>query len=266
MKTGEHTASLTGQGMPTHQHLVVSILKAVDNLGGSANTNEIAESVIENRPNAEEIRQSTYPPTTPRYRLPINVTEPLERNLSTAIRAVFAANAYTLLGDTLNECARSGLFGNKETNPDAFHDRRKTTAEFFTHSASRVFTGLFKNQTHENDDITVPDFLNRDELDAIATRLHVCAHQWIATIQPETTTPQGPQERNNLDSVLARFPNDKEDLAPGAQESFDFLASLELDGETPTGYQAVDSADDNRFENEAPELEAEHVGNQDAEL
>lgn len=63
MKTGEHTASLTGQGMPTHQHLVVSILKAVDNLGGSANTNEIAESVIENRPNAEEIRQSTYPIT-----------------------------------------------------------------------------------------------------------------------------------------------------------------------------------------------------------
>ena len=48
--------------MPTHQHLVVSILKAVDNLGGSANTNEIAESVIENRPNAEEIRQITYPP------------------------------------------------------------------------------------------------------------------------------------------------------------------------------------------------------------
>lgn len=65
MKTGEHTASLTGQGMPTHQHLVVSILKAVDNLGGSANTNEIAESVIENRPNAEEIRQSTYPPHHP---------------------------------------------------------------------------------------------------------------------------------------------------------------------------------------------------------
>lgn len=47
--------------MPTHQHLVVSILKAVDNLGGSAKTNEIAESVIENRPNAEEIRQITYP-------------------------------------------------------------------------------------------------------------------------------------------------------------------------------------------------------------
>lgn len=66
--------------------------------------------------------------------------------------------------------------------------------------------------------------------------------------------------------MLVRFPNGKEDLAPRAQESLDFLASLELDGETPTGYQAVDSADDNRFENEAPELEAEHVGNQDAEL
>lgn len=204
--------------------------------------------------------------TGPRYRLTINATEPLERNLSTAIRAVFTANAYTLQGDTLNECARSGIFGNKETNPDAFHDRRKATAEFFTHSATRVFTGLFKDQTHEHDDITVPDFLNRDELDAIATRLHVCAHQWIATIQPETTTPQGPQERNNLDTVLARFPNNTEDLAPGAQESLDFLASLELDGETPTGYQAVDNADDTQPENEAPELEAKHEGNQDAEL
>ena len=162
----------------------------------------------------------------------INVTEPLERNLSTAIRAVFTAISYTLQGDALNECARNGLFGNKETNPDAFHDRRNTTAEFFTHSASRVFTGLIKDQTHEHDDITVPDFLNRDELDAIATRLHVCAHQWIATIQPETTTPQGPQEHNSLDTVLVRFPNGKEDLAPRAQESLDFLASLELDGET----------------------------------
>ena len=81
---------------------------------------------------------------------------------------MFTANAYTLQGDTLNECARTGLFGNEETNPDAFYDRRKATAEFFTHSATRVFTGLFKDQTHEHDDITVPDFLNRDELDAIA--------------------------------------------------------------------------------------------------
>lgn len=204
--------------------------------------------------------------TTPPYRLTINTTEPLERNLSTATRAVFTASTRTLRETTLHECARNGLFGNKEANPDAFHDRWKTTAEFFTHSATRVFTGLFKNQTHERDDITVPDFLNRDELDAIATRLHVCAHQWIATIQPETTTPQGPQERNNLDTVLARFPNDKEDLAPGAQESLDFLAGLELDGETPTGYQHVDSAHGTQFEDEEPELEAEHEGNQDAEL
>ena len=112
--------------------------------------------------------------TSPRYRLTINTTEPLERNLSTATRAVFAANAYTLQGDTLNECDRTGLFGNQETNPDAFHDRWKTTADFFTHSATRVFTGLFKDQTTEQDDITVPDFLNREELDAIATGPDPC--------------------------------------------------------------------------------------------
>ena len=142
----------------------------------------------------------------PHYQLTINTTEPLERNLSTATRAVFAANAYTLQGDTLNECARTGLFGNKETNPDTFHDRQKTTAEFFTHSASRVFTGLFKDQTTERDDITVPDFLNREKLDAIATRLHVCAHQWIDTIRPESTTPQGPQENNSPIPCSHAFP------------------------------------------------------------
>lgn len=204
--------------------------------------------------------------TGPSYRLTINTTEPLERNLSTATRAVFAANAYTLQGDTLNECAQTGLFGNKETNPDTFHDRQKTTAEFFTHSASRVFTGLFKDQPAEHNDITVPDFLNREELDAIATRLHVCAHQWIDTIQPETTTPYGPQEHNSLDTVLSRFPNQREELAPDAQESLDFLASLGPDAATPTGYQAGDSAHDNQIDNAAPELEEQHEDDQDAEL
>ena len=203
--------------------------------------------------------------TGPRYRLTINTTEPLERNLSTATRAVFAANAYTLQGDTLNECARTGLFGNKETNPDTFHDRQKTTAEFFTHSASRVFTGLFKDQTTERDDITVPDFLNREELDAIATRLHVCAHQWIDTIRPESTTPQGLQENNSLDTVLSRFPNHKTRLAPGAQASLDFIESLGLD-ETPTGYQTGDNAHDNQTEDMAPELEEQHEDDQDTEL
>lgn len=69
------------------------------------------------------IHRRASDPKLPRYRLTINTTEPLERNLSTATRAVFAANAYTLQGDTLNECARTGLFGNQETNPDVFHDR-----------------------------------------------------------------------------------------------------------------------------------------------
>ena len=158
-------------------------------------------------------------PTTPRYRLTINVTEPLERNLSTAIRAVFTAISYTLQGDALNECARNGLFGNKETNPDAFHDRRNTTAEFFTHSASRVFTGLIKDQTHEHDDITVPDFLNRDELDAIATRLHVCAHQWIATIQPETTTPQGRRNTTVSTPCWFAFPTARKTLRQGHRKA-----------------------------------------------
>lgn len=203
--------------------------------------------------------------TGPRYRLTINTTEPLERNLSTATRAVFAANAYTLQGDTLNECDRTGLFGNQETNPDVFHDRWKTTADFFTHSATRVFTGLFKDQATEQDGITVPDFLNREELDAIATRLHVCAHQWIDTIRPEATTPHGPQERNNLDTVLSRFTDYKTDLAPGAQEGLDFIASLGLD-ETPTGDQTADSAHDNQTEGIAPELEEQHEDDQDAEL
>ena len=201
----------------------------------------------------------------PRYRLTINTTEPLERNLSTATRAVFAANAYTLQGDTLNECARTGLFGNQETNPDAFHDRWKTTADFFTHSATRVFTGLFKDQTTEQDDITVPDFLNREEIDAIATRLHVCAHQWIDTIHPEATTPHGPQENTSLDTVLSRFPNHKTRLAPGAQASLDFIESLVLDG-TSTGSQSVDSAHDNQAEDMAPELEEQYEDDQDAEL
>lgn len=203
--------------------------------------------------------------TGPSYRLTINTTEPLERNLSTATRAVFTANAYTLQGDTLNECAQTGLFGNQETNPDAFHDRWKTTADFFTHSASRVFTGLFKDQTTKQDDITVPDFLNREELDAIATRLHVCAHQWIDTIRPEATTPQGPQEHTSLDTVLSRFPNHKTRLAPGAQASLDFIESLGLD-EAPTGYQTADSAHDNQAEDMAPELEEQHEDDQGAEL
>lgn len=61
MDSGEHTVSFTEQGMPTHQQLVVPILKAVSDLGGSAKTSEIADAVLEDLPNAEELLQVTYP-------------------------------------------------------------------------------------------------------------------------------------------------------------------------------------------------------------
>lgn len=61
MDSGEHTVSFTEQGMPTRQQLVVPILKAVAGLGGSAKTNEIADAVVEDLPNAEELLQFTYP-------------------------------------------------------------------------------------------------------------------------------------------------------------------------------------------------------------
>lgn len=61
MESGNHTASFTQQGMPTHQQLVVPILKAVNSLGGSAKTNEIVETVLEILPDAEQLLQVTYP-------------------------------------------------------------------------------------------------------------------------------------------------------------------------------------------------------------
>ena len=65
--------------------------------------------------------------------------------------------------------------------------------------------------------------------------------------------------------MLSRFTDYKTRLAPGAQEGLDFIESLGLD-ETPTDYQAADSAHDNQTEDMAPELEQQHEDNQDAEL
>lgn len=56
----EQNASFTDQGIPTHQQLVVPILKAVKSLGGSAKTNEIEESVLELIPDSEQLVQITY--------------------------------------------------------------------------------------------------------------------------------------------------------------------------------------------------------------
>ena len=66
--------------------------------------------------------------------------------------------------------------------------------------------------------------------------------------------------------MLSRLPHQQEDLAPEAQESLDFLASLGSDEVAPTGYQTVDNAHDNQIENKASELEEEHEDGQDAEL
>ncbi|TNL96887.1 Mrr restriction system protein [Corynebacterium tapiri] len=47
--------------MPTHQQLVLPILRAVDSLGGSAKTQEIVEEVLEHLPNADALLQVFFP-------------------------------------------------------------------------------------------------------------------------------------------------------------------------------------------------------------
>lgn len=61
MTTGETGISFTQQGMPTHQQLVVPILQAVVDLGGSAKSDEIVDHVIDHLPDAERLLQITYP-------------------------------------------------------------------------------------------------------------------------------------------------------------------------------------------------------------
>lgn len=91
--------------------------------------------------------------------------------------------------------------------------------------------------------------------------LHVCASQWIDTIQPETATPHSPKEHNSFDVVLSRFPNQ---LTGGTYTEGTGKPRLPRqpgpDEATPTGYQTVDNAHDNQI----PELEAEHGYGQDA--
>lgn len=58
----EHSAmSFTQQGMPTHQQLVVPVIRAVVELGGSAKAREITDHVLEHYPDAERLLQMTYP-------------------------------------------------------------------------------------------------------------------------------------------------------------------------------------------------------------
>lgn len=53
--------SFTQQGMPTHQQLVVPVIRAVAELGGSAKSREITDHVLDNYPDAERLLQMTYP-------------------------------------------------------------------------------------------------------------------------------------------------------------------------------------------------------------
>ncbi|WP_306515805.1 restriction endonuclease [Corynebacterium sp.] len=61
MSASESHKSFTDQGIPTHQQLVVPVLKAVQILGGSARANEITEHVLELVPGSEDLQQITYP-------------------------------------------------------------------------------------------------------------------------------------------------------------------------------------------------------------
>lgn len=61
MDSLDHNVSFTEQGMPTHQELVLPILKAVNELGGSGKTNEVNEAVLEILPDSESLLQIAFP-------------------------------------------------------------------------------------------------------------------------------------------------------------------------------------------------------------
>jgi restriction system protein len=57
---GENSVmSFTQQGMPTHQQLVVPVIRAVVELGGSAKAREITDHVLDTYPQAERLLQMT---------------------------------------------------------------------------------------------------------------------------------------------------------------------------------------------------------------
>ena len=61
MSASEANKSFTERGIPTHQQLVVPVLKAMHVLGGSARANEITEHVLDLVPGSEDLQQITYP-------------------------------------------------------------------------------------------------------------------------------------------------------------------------------------------------------------
>lgn len=61
MNGESNAASFTQQGMPTHQQLVVPIVRAIGELGGSAKAREITDQVLDNYPDVERLLEMTYP-------------------------------------------------------------------------------------------------------------------------------------------------------------------------------------------------------------
>lgn len=53
--------SFTQQGVPTHQELVIPVVRAVVELGGSARAREITATVLASQPEADRLMQLTYP-------------------------------------------------------------------------------------------------------------------------------------------------------------------------------------------------------------
>src|SRR5699024_11651008 len=51
----------TERGMPTHQQLVLPVLRSLSELGGSAKSREILDHVIDSYPDAERLMDMVYP-------------------------------------------------------------------------------------------------------------------------------------------------------------------------------------------------------------
>lgn len=60
MSTEGNAVSFTEQGMPTHQHLVIPVVRAVGELGGSAKAREITDQVLDTYPDVERLLEMTY--------------------------------------------------------------------------------------------------------------------------------------------------------------------------------------------------------------
>lgn len=60
MSTEGNAVSFTEQGMPTHQQLVIPVVRAVGELGGSAKAREITDQILDTYPDVERLLEMTY--------------------------------------------------------------------------------------------------------------------------------------------------------------------------------------------------------------